>query len=169
MPRLYREAPLNSIWEGSGNVMGLDVLRAMGREAEAIPAVMAELDRARGDHPNLDRAIDDLGEELTDREGLEGGMRMVTELMALSKQAGIRTESRGEHDRREGRGEHGERREGRGVRSVAKRSPLVLSPRGGRHRALNRQARRIAAELQAGRRQAASSGVCHGQAAANWV
>ena len=38
MPRLYREAPLNSIWEGSGNVMGLDVLRAIGREPEAIPA-----------------------------------------------------------------------------------------------------------------------------------
>ena len=89
MPRLYREAPLNSIWEGSGNVMGLDVLRAMGREAEAIPAVMAELDRARGDHPNLDRAINDLGEELTDRAGLEGGMRMVTELMALTLQGAL--------------------------------------------------------------------------------
>ena len=91
MPRLYREAPLNSIWEGSGNVMGLDVLRAMGREAEAIPAVMAELEKARGNHPNLDRAIDDLRDELADPEGLEALMRMVTEMMALTLQAALLT------------------------------------------------------------------------------
>ena len=91
MPRLYREAPLNSIWEGSGNVMGLDVLRAMGREAEAIPAVMAELEKARGNHPNLDRAIDDLRDELADPEGLEGRMRMVTEMMALTLQGALLT------------------------------------------------------------------------------
>ncbi|MEM1162147.1 MAG: acyl-CoA dehydrogenase family protein, partial [Pseudomonadota bacterium] len=91
MPRLYREAPLNSIWEGSGNVMGLDVLRAMGREADAIPTVMAELNKARGDHPNLDRAIDDLQDELADPDGLEGRMRMVTELMALTLQGALLT------------------------------------------------------------------------------
>lgn len=91
MPRLYREAPLNSIWEGSGNVMGLDVLRAMGREDEAIPAVMAELEKARGNHPNLDRAIDDLRDELADPEGLEARMRMVTEMMALTLQAALLT------------------------------------------------------------------------------
>ena len=91
MPRLYREAPLISIWEGSGNVMGLDVLRAMGREAEAIPAVMAELEKARGNHPNLDRAIDDLRDELADPEGLEARMRMVTEMMALTLQAALLT------------------------------------------------------------------------------
>mgnify|MGYP003334055973 CR=1 FL=1 len=91
MPRLYREAPLNSIWEGSGNVMGLDVLRAMGREAEAIPSVMAELEKARGNHPNLDRAIDDLRDELADPEGLEGRMRMVTEMMALTLQGALLT------------------------------------------------------------------------------
>lgn len=91
MPRLYREAPLNSIWEGSGNVMGLDVLRAMGREAEAIPAVMAELEKARGNHPNLDRAIDDLRDELADPDGLEGRMRMITELMALTLQGALLT------------------------------------------------------------------------------
>ncbi|MEM7076256.1 MAG: acyl-CoA dehydrogenase family protein, partial [Pseudomonadota bacterium] len=91
MPRLYREAPLNSIWEGSGNVMGLDVLRAMDREPEAIPAVMAELESSRGNHPNLDRAIDDLRDELADRDGLEGRMRMVTELMALTLQGAVLT------------------------------------------------------------------------------
>ena len=91
MPRLYREAPVNSIWEGSGNVMGLDVMRAMTREAEAIPAVMAELEKARGNHPNLDRAIDDLRNELADPDGLETRMRMVTEMMALALQGALLT------------------------------------------------------------------------------
>jgi putative acyl-CoA dehydrogenase len=91
MPRLYREAPLNSIWEGSGNVMGLDVMRSMGREAEAIPAVMTELEKARGNHPNLDRAIDDLRDEVTDLDGLEGRMRTVTEMMALTLQGALLT------------------------------------------------------------------------------
>ena len=91
MPRLYREAPLNSIWEGSGNVMGLDVMCSMGREAEAIPAVMTELEKARGNHPNLDRAIDDLRDELTDLDGLEGRMRTVTEMMALTLQGALLT------------------------------------------------------------------------------
>ena len=93
MPRLYREAPINSIWEGSGNVMGLDVLRAMGREAEAIPAVMAELEKARGNHPNLDRVIDDLRDELGDQVELEHRMRMVTEIMALALQGALLTRS----------------------------------------------------------------------------
>ena len=92
MPRLYREAPLNSIWEGSGNVMGLDVLRAIGREREAIPAVMTELEKARGNHPNLDRAIDELRAELAEPEGLEGRMRMVTEMMALTLQGALLTQ-----------------------------------------------------------------------------
>lgn len=91
MPRLYREAPLNSIWEGSGNVMGLDVMRAMAREAEAIPVVMTELEKARGNHPNLDRAIDDLRDEVTDLDGLEGRMRTVTEMMALTLQGALLT------------------------------------------------------------------------------
>ena len=91
MPRLYREAPLNSIWEGSGNVMGLDVLRAMGREPECVPALVAEVERARGNHPDLDRAIDALGAELADRNGMEGRMRMITELMALVLQGALLT------------------------------------------------------------------------------
>lgn len=92
MPRLYREAPLNSIWEGSGNIMGLDVLRAMGREPEAIPAVMAELEAACGNHPHLDRAIDDLKEEVADPDGLETRMRSVTELIALCWQGALLTQ-----------------------------------------------------------------------------
>ncbi|PVH27738.1 acyl-CoA dehydrogenase family protein [Pararhodobacter oceanensis] len=89
MPRLYREAPLNSIWEGSGNVMGLDVLRAMAREPEGIAAYMAEVELARGLHPQLDRAIGELKDELGDRAGLEGRMRSVTELLALCLQGAL--------------------------------------------------------------------------------
>jgi putative acyl-CoA dehydrogenase len=91
MPRLYREAPLNSIWEGSGNVMGLDVLRAMTREPEAIPAFMAELEKARGHHVNLDHGIDDLRAELENKAGIEGRMRMITEMMALCLQGALLT------------------------------------------------------------------------------
>ena len=68
MPRLYREAPLNSIWEGSGNIMCLDVLRAMFRETAAIPAILMELESARGANSLLDSAIDRLATELGDPE-----------------------------------------------------------------------------------------------------
>ena len=91
MPRLYREAPINSIWEGSGNVMGLDVLRAMGREPESMSAVLNELDQARGNHPNLDQFIDDLCDELNDHEELEHRMRLVTEMLALALQGALLT------------------------------------------------------------------------------
>jgi putative acyl-CoA dehydrogenase len=60
MPLLYREAPLNSIWEGSGNVICLDVLRSLGREPEAAERLAAELDAARGVHPHFDAALADL-------------------------------------------------------------------------------------------------------------
>ncbi len=60
LPRLYREAPLNSIWEGSGNVMCLDVQRAAQREPAAVDALFAELARARGGDARLDRHVDAL-------------------------------------------------------------------------------------------------------------
>jgi putative acyl-CoA dehydrogenase len=91
MPRLYREAPVNGIWEGSGNVMGLDVLRAMTREPEAVAAVYSELEKARGNDANLDHCMDDLRAELAQPEGLEGRMRMVTEMMALTLQGALLT------------------------------------------------------------------------------
>src|SRR5439155_11322146 len=62
MPRLYREAPLNGIWEGSGNVICLDVLRAMGRDAESVDALFAEV--GRGDDPRLDAFVASLRREL---------------------------------------------------------------------------------------------------------
>jgi putative acyl-CoA dehydrogenase len=55
LPRFYREAPLNSIWEGSGNVIAIDVLRAARRESAAADALAAELELARGANPRLDR------------------------------------------------------------------------------------------------------------------
>ena len=89
MPRLYREAPVNSIWEGSGNVICLDVLRAMFREQEAIPALLDELYTARGVDPNLDRAVNVLKKELNDPADMELRARMVTELMAVTLTASV--------------------------------------------------------------------------------
>jgi len=89
MPRLYREAPVNSIWEGSGNVIGLDVLRAIGREPEALVALMVELEKGRGSDDHLDRAIDELAGELRQPENIEAGMRTITEMMALTLQGSL--------------------------------------------------------------------------------
>ena len=89
MPRLYREAPVNSIWEGSGNVMCLDVLRAMQREEAAIPALMADLDAARGADARLDAATDALRAELDDPGDLETRARAITERMAVAWQAAL--------------------------------------------------------------------------------
>ncbi len=89
MPRLYREAPVNSIWEGSGNVMCLDVLRAMFREEAAVPAFLAELDAAAGGNANLDAAVASLKDELGDPDNLELRARGITELMALTLQGAL--------------------------------------------------------------------------------
>ena len=89
MPRLYREAPVNSIWEGSGNVMCLDVLRAMFREEAAVPAFLAELAAAAGGNANLDAAVASLKDELGDPDNLELRARGITELMALTLQGAL--------------------------------------------------------------------------------
>ena len=57
LPRLFRESPLNSIWEGSGNVNALDVLRALAREPETADAFLAEVRLAAGADARLDAAI----------------------------------------------------------------------------------------------------------------
>ena len=82
---------MNSIWEGSGNIMGLDVLRAMSREPASMTAVLAEVERARGNDPRLDAAIDALRDELSDPEEIEARMRIVTELIALTLQGALLT------------------------------------------------------------------------------
>ena len=66
LPRLYREAPLNSIWEGSGNVTSLDVLRALARTEAAAAALLAELDAAAGADPRLDAAVAGLRQLMAD-------------------------------------------------------------------------------------------------------
>jgi putative acyl-CoA dehydrogenase len=89
MPRLYREAPLNSVWEGSGNVNALDVLRALGREPGTADALLVELGRARGADHRLDAAVDRLASELGDLEQVELRARRLVELMALTLQGSL--------------------------------------------------------------------------------
>jgi putative acyl-CoA dehydrogenase len=89
LPRLYREAPLNSIWEGSGNVMCLDVLRAMGRSPEAVDAFFDELGRARGEERRFDAFVDVIRAELQDFDAIETRARRVVEKMALAFQASV--------------------------------------------------------------------------------
>ncbi|OEJ24454.1 DNA alkylation response protein [Streptomyces agglomeratus] len=89
MPRLLRESPLNSIWEGSGNVQALDVLRALQREPQALNAFLTEIGQARGADHRLDGAIKDLLTELADLGGMEGRARRVVERMALVLQGSL--------------------------------------------------------------------------------
>ncbi|MCB9749451.1 MAG: isovaleryl-CoA dehydrogenase [Myxococcales bacterium] len=89
MPRLYREAPLSSIWEGSGNVMCLDVLRAMSREPDSLAALLAELARARGADRRLDAHLDRLQAALADQRELQHRARAIVEALALALQAGL--------------------------------------------------------------------------------
>jgi putative acyl-CoA dehydrogenase len=89
MPRLYREAPLVSIWEGSGNVAALDTLRAMGREPETIEALFAELDRAAGTDARYDDAVAMLRKQLSDLDDLQFRARRIVEQLAMTLQAGL--------------------------------------------------------------------------------
>ncbi|MFE3516446.1 acyl-CoA dehydrogenase family protein [Streptomyces sp. NPDC059166] len=89
MPRLLREAPLNSLWEGSGNVQALDVLRALRREPAAFDAFLREVGRARGADHRLDGAIKDLLTELADLDAVEARARRLVERMALVLQGSL--------------------------------------------------------------------------------
>jgi putative acyl-CoA dehydrogenase len=89
LPRLYREAPLNSIWEGSGNVNALDVLRAIEREPESVNAFFTEIDAARGADPRHDRAVEELKRELANPEDIESRARRVVERMAVVLQSSL--------------------------------------------------------------------------------
>jgi putative acyl-CoA dehydrogenase len=88
LARLYREAPVNSVWEGSGNVICLDVLRAMAREAEALQVLLAEIALGRGD-PRLDRAHDRLRQALAQTEDAEHRARHLVEQLALALSASL--------------------------------------------------------------------------------
>ncbi|WP_327361291.1 acyl-CoA dehydrogenase family protein [Streptomyces sp. NBC_01296] len=89
LPRLLRESPLNSIWEGSGNVQALDVLRALQREPQALNAFLQEVGLARGADHRLDSAIKGLLTELADLEGIEARARRVVERIALVLQGSL--------------------------------------------------------------------------------
>ncbi len=89
MPRLYREAPLNSIWEGSGNVIALDVLRALAHEPQSLEAFYAELGLAAGANAAFDSFSDRLEAQLSDGQQLEFRARIIVEQMALALQGAL--------------------------------------------------------------------------------
>lgn len=89
MPRLYREAPLNSVWEGSGNVNCLDVLRAIRKEPESLEAFFAEVAPAAQVEARLGAAVVRLKAVLNEREGLEFRARRTVEEMAVVLQAAL--------------------------------------------------------------------------------
>jgi putative acyl-CoA dehydrogenase len=88
LPRLYREAPVNSIWEGSGNVQCIDLLRALARSPDTLDALLKELSAARGSHPAYDTELDAAERRL--RTGvIEFDARIVAERLALLIQASL--------------------------------------------------------------------------------
>ncbi|MEU8043925.1 isovaleryl-CoA dehydrogenase [Micromonospora echinofusca] len=89
MPRLFRESPLNSIWEGSGNVAALDVLRALAREPEVMAAFQAEVTAAAGVDARLDAAVRRVRAELADPDDVELRARRVVERLALVLQGAL--------------------------------------------------------------------------------
>ena len=91
LPRLFRESPLNAIWEGSGNVIALDVLRALAREPGAADSFVAELRLAAGADRRLDAAIDAVAHSLVHDAGSEPGARILVERMALVWAASLLT------------------------------------------------------------------------------
>ncbi|MEO5854025.1 MAG: acyl-CoA dehydrogenase family protein, partial [Nocardioides sp.] len=89
LPLLFRESPLNSIWEGSGNVNALDVIRALSREPAALQAWVSEVGHARGADARLDRAVDDTLTLLGDVGGSEGSARRLAGAMAACLQGSL--------------------------------------------------------------------------------
>jgi putative acyl-CoA dehydrogenase len=89
LPRLYRESPLNSIWEGSGNVMCLDVRRALAREPEAAEALWTEMHVAASSEPRLGAWVAQLRQETHQADTEEAGARRLVERLALALQASL--------------------------------------------------------------------------------
>ncbi|MCU1256591.1 MAG: acyl-CoA dehydrogenase [Candidatus Angelobacter sp.] len=89
MPRLYREAPLYSIWEGSGNVMCLDVLRALGKEPTTVEALLAEFQSTAGADQRLDGYVAGIRAMLSISSGDGYSARDLTERLALALQASL--------------------------------------------------------------------------------
>jgi putative acyl-CoA dehydrogenase len=89
MPRLYRQAPLNGIWEGSGNVICLDLLRTIKREPTAVETLLAEAETARGGDRRLDNALDRLRTGIHDLSSSETHARRLAELIAIVLQGSL--------------------------------------------------------------------------------
>ncbi|MBV9421886.1 MAG: acyl-CoA dehydrogenase family protein [Solirubrobacterales bacterium] len=92
MPLLYRDAPLNSIWEGSGNVAALDVLRAMVKEPDGLPAFLAECELAAGAEPRLDAHLARVRERTVavfSEQDPQSQARRVVEDLAVALQASL--------------------------------------------------------------------------------
>lgn len=89
MARLYREAPLNGIWEGTGNVICLDVLRSIAREPAALPALLDEIRRASGADRRFDASLRELEADLPDMVRHEGEARPLVERLALLASASL--------------------------------------------------------------------------------
>jgi putative acyl-CoA dehydrogenase len=113
MPRLYREAPINAIWEGSGNVQCLDIARAISRAPQTLEAYFAEVGSAKGECPALDVHLEALKDDMRDLSDFEIRARDVCDRLALGLQAAAlvragspivdafarsRLESRGSHN-----------------------------------------------------------------------
>ena len=89
LPRLYRQAPLNSIWEGSGNIQCLDVLRGLSRESETGAALLGEFETVSGRNFAFDGIVAELRTQLAPRSVDEFGARMLVERLALALQAAV--------------------------------------------------------------------------------
>lgn len=89
MPRIYREAPVNAIWEGSGNVQCLDVLRALNKEPKIIDALITDISSAAGKCQHFDKFLATIKNEFNDLSTLEYRSRRVVEKLALAMQASV--------------------------------------------------------------------------------
>lgn len=86
-PRLFRESPVNAIWEGSGNIQCLDVLRAMNKSPDVVDTFFSELKSQTGKNTHYDKRIDDLGRLLLQKDDIEYRARHVVDMMATAFQA----------------------------------------------------------------------------------
>jgi putative acyl-CoA dehydrogenase len=89
MPRLFRQSPLNSIWEGSGNVMCLDTLRAMARHPRSVEVLGAELAPALGKNRAFDAYVEKLDDGLNNPQDFENCARELTQGIALAMQGAL--------------------------------------------------------------------------------
>ena len=93
MPRLYREAPVNAIWEGSGNIQALDMLRALSRSPETLESYYQQLSLSLGKNNLYDLWLKKIQASLADKDNIEYRARDITEKMALALQANVLLET----------------------------------------------------------------------------